>query len=112
MERTRQANPRHAANIAQLDDQPRGDQGYPARPLRGRPPRAPARPETSPTPRSGARKDSLEARIQDALTIVAELLEHDEAYVPVFTRLEEELERVQAQRDALSRARAYLRARP
>jgi hypothetical protein len=130
MERTQQA-PAHAETIAALEDEPRGCCKAHARPEDARAHHAPARPETptapsvdrsapssgasaiatSSTPRRHANTEDLEDRILGALSIVAELLEHDEAYVPVFTRLEEELTRVQAQRAALSRARAYLRTR-
>jgi len=51
-----------------------------------------------------------EARIHNALRIIAKLLEDDEAYLPVFLRLEAELDEVKARHSALDRARAYSRA--
>lgn len=50
----------------------------------------------------------LEDRIENALHIVAALLEHDEAYLPIFLRLEAELDKAAARQSALSRARARL----
>jgi hypothetical protein len=64
-----------------------------------------------PAARTGTRPQSVEARIHNALHIVAELLQHDDAYLPIFLRLEGELESARAQSAALSRARAYLRRR-
>jgi hypothetical protein len=57
-------------------------------------------------------KRSLEARIENALRVVAELLEHDEAYLPIFLRLEAERDKLDARRAALDRARAVLRETP
>lgn len=55
---------------------------------------------------------SLEARIENALRVVAELLEQDEAYLPIFLRLEAERDKLDARRAALDRARAVLRETP
>jgi hypothetical protein len=55
---------------------------------------------------------SLEARIENALRIVAELLEQDEAYLPIFLRLEAERDKLDARQAALDRARAVLRETP
>lgn len=53
---------------------------------------------------------SAEQRIENALRIVAELLEQDDSYLPIFLRLEAELKKVDARSAALNRARAYLGA--
>ena len=58
------------------------------------------------------RQRSLEARIENALRVVAELLEQDEAYLPIFLRLEAERDKLDARRAALDRARAVLRETP
>ncbi|MHA7888714.1 hypothetical protein [Roseicyclus sp.] len=55
---------------------------------------------------------SLEERIENALRVVAELLEQDEAYLPIFLRLEAERDKLDARRAALDRARAVLRETP
>ncbi|MEO3479601.1 hypothetical protein AAFO90_18230 [Phaeobacter sp. CAU 1743] len=52
---------------------------------------------------------TLEERIENALRVVAELLEHDEAYLPIFLRLETERDKLDTRRAALERARAVLR---
>lgn len=52
---------------------------------------------------------SLEERIENALRVVAELLEHDEAYLPIFLRLEAERDKLDTRRAALDRAQAVLR---
>ena len=49
---------------------------------------------------------NAEERVRNALRIVATLLEHDEAYLPIFLRLETELQALERKRDALDRARA------
>ena len=49
---------------------------------------------------------NTEERVRNALGIVATLLEHDEAYLPIFLRLETELQALERKRDALDRARA------
>jgi len=49
---------------------------------------------------------NTEERVRNALRIVATLLEHDEAYLPIFLRLETELQALERKRDALDRARA------
>jgi len=51
---------------------------------------------------------SHEGRISNALRIIAELLEHDEAYLPVFLRLEAELKLAKEGRAALERAKSLL----
>ncbi len=51
----------------------------------------------------------LEVRIANAIRVVAELLEHDEAYLPIFLRLETERDELDTRRAALERARAVLR---
>lgn len=48
----------------------------------------------------------MEARIANALGLVAELLEHDEIYLPVFLRLEAELQKARERRAALERAKS------
>lgn len=50
----------------------------------------------------------LEARIVKALGTVAQLVVDDPAYVPVFERLEQELDNIQSRNDAIERARKYL----
>ena len=55
---------------------------------------------------------SLEARIGNALHVVAELLEQDEAYLPIFLRLEAERDKLKLRHAALDRARALLRETP
>lgn len=55
---------------------------------------------------------SLEERVANALRVVAELLEQDEAYLPIFLRLEAERDKLDARRAALDRARAVLRETP
>jgi len=55
---------------------------------------------------------SLEARIENALRVVAALLEHDEAYLPIFQRLEAERDKLDDRRAALDRARALLKETP
>lgn len=55
---------------------------------------------------------SLEERIENALRVVAELLERDEAYLPIFLRLEAERDKLDARRAALDRARAVLKETP
>lgn len=62
-----------------------------------------------PGDRQQHRQRSLEARIENALRVVAELLEHDEAYLPIFLRLETERDKLDTRRAALKRARAVLR---
>ncbi|WP_292065176.1 hypothetical protein [Marivita sp. XM-24bin2] len=52
---------------------------------------------------------SLNERIENALCVVAELLEHDETYLPIFLRLEAERDKLDTRRAALDRARAFLR---
>lgn len=47
-------------------------------------------------------------RILSCMETVAMLLETDEAFLPIFIRLERELEAAQAAQDALERSRAYL----
>jgi hypothetical protein len=55
---------------------------------------------------------SLEARIENALRIVAELLEDNEAYLPIFLRLEAERDKLKLRHAALDRARALLKETP
>jgi hypothetical protein len=55
---------------------------------------------------------SLEERIANALRVVAELIEQDEAYLPIFLRLEAERDKLDTRRAALDRARAVLRETP
>lgn len=73
-------------------------------------------PATAQPDRPGGRQPheqrSLEARIENALRVVAELLEQDEAYLPIFLRLEAERDKLDARRAALDRARAVLRETP
>jgi hypothetical protein len=47
-----------------------------------------------------------EERIANALRLVAELLEHNEIYLPVFLRLEAELQQARERRAALERAKS------
>lgn len=54
----------------------------------------------------------VEERIANALRVVAELLQHDETYLPVFLRLEAELQQAHASRAALERAKSLLQTRP
>ena len=49
-----------------------------------------------------------EKRIENALRIVAELLDKDEAYLPIFLRLEDELKKAENRSAALVRASAFL----
>lgn len=70
-----------------------------------------AQPDGSRSPQPH-RQTSLEARIENALRIVAELLEDNEAYLPIFLRLEAERDKLDARRAALDRARAVLRETP
>lgn len=58
------------------------------------------------------RQRSLEARIENALRIVAELLEDNEAYLPIFLRLEAERDKLKLRHAALDRARALLKETP
>ena len=51
---------------------------------------------------------SHEGRISNALRIIAELLEYDNAYLPVFLRLEAELKLAEERRAALERAKSLL----
>lgn len=48
------------------------------------------------------------ARIRSCLQTVAILLETNHAYLPIFLRLEQELEAEQARQDAIARSRTYL----
>lgn len=50
-------------------------------------------------------------RIENAMFVVAKLLEHDEVYLPIFLRLENELIKAREQQDALQRARTLIRRR-
>lgn len=54
-----------------------------------------------------ARRQNLE-RIQSCLQTIALLLETNHAYLPVFLRLEEELEAEQKIRDTIERSKKYL----
>lgn len=54
----------------------------------------------------------LEDRIANASRVVAELLEHDEAYLPIFLRLEAAIKEAEARRAALERARAVFANSP
>lgn len=56
-------------------------------------------------------KRRQEGRILNALVLVAQLLEHDEAYLPVFLRLEAELQTAKTQQAALQRAKAFVQER-
>lgn len=47
-------------------------------------------------------------RIMSCLQIIAILLEKNDAYLPIFLRLEKELEIEKAKRDTIERARRYL----
>ena len=51
------------------------------------------------------------ARIENALARVADLLIDDDAYLPVFLRLECELEEARARQSAIDRARRIIRKR-
>lgn len=55
---------------------------------------------------------SLEERIENALRVVAELLKDNEAYLPIFLRLEAERDKLKLRHAALDRARALLRETP
>lgn len=46
-------------------------------------------------------------RIKSCLQTVAELVEHDEAYLPIFLRLEAELQAATNRQAALERAKSY-----
>jgi hypothetical protein len=61
-----------------------------------------------PMARSKNHGQPLEVRISSALRVVAELLAHDETYLPVFLRLEAELKQAVARRAALARAKSLL----
>jgi hypothetical protein len=52
-------------------------------------------------------KRNVEDRILNALAVVADLLDHDEAYLSIFLRLEAELEKAKAQQSALKRAKSF-----
>jgi hypothetical protein len=65
----------------------------------------PSRPSTKTQPH----KQRAEERIANALGIVAILLEHDDAYLPIFLRLEAELQASDKRKAALARARAFLK---
>jgi len=56
-------------------------------------------------------KRRQEDRILSALAIMAQLLEHDAVYLPVFLRLESELAKTRLQRSALERARSLAKSR-
>ncbi|WP_156477450.1 hypothetical protein [Falsihalocynthiibacter arcticus] len=47
-------------------------------------------------------------RIMSCLQVIAMLLEKNDAYLPIFLRLEKELEIEKAKRDTIERARRYL----
>jgi len=51
----------------------------------------------------------LEARLQAALSTVAQLVVVDPTFIPVFERLGRELANIPSQNDAVDRARALLR---
>jgi hypothetical protein len=70
-----------------------------------------AQPDGSRSPQQH-RQRSLEARIENALRIVAELLEDNEAYLPIFLRLEAERDKLKLRHAALDRARALLKETP
>lgn len=46
-------------------------------------------------------------RVKSCLQTVAELVEHDEAYLPIFLRLEAELQAATNRQEALERAKSY-----
>jgi hypothetical protein len=46
-------------------------------------------------------------RIKSCLKTVAELVEHDEAYLPIFLRLEAEFDAATNRQEALERAKSY-----
>ncbi|SFL02495.1 hypothetical protein [Celeribacter marinus] len=55
---------------------------------------------------------SQHLRIMSCLQAIAILLEKNDAYLPIFLRLEKELEIEQAKRDTIERARRYLPRQP
>ncbi|MFO8127016.1 hypothetical protein [Yoonia sp.] len=79
-------------------------------------PRQPERPPPQRTAPAISRRTILrqpvEERIANAMRVVAELLQHDEAYLPVYLRLEAELHQADARRAALERAKSLLQTRP
>jgi len=60
-------------------------------------------PRRQPTPQS-----QKLTRIRSCLQTVAILLETNHAYLPIFLRLEQELEAEQSKQDAIARSRTYL----
>ncbi len=54
----------------------------------------------------------MEQRIRAAMCLVAELLQHSDAYLPIFLRLEAELAAAESRRAALERAKAFLDPSP
>jgi hypothetical protein len=66
----------------------------------------------APSSRKRDKTQNKEQRIAKALRIVAALLEKDEAYLPIFLRLEAELEALEKRKAALSRARTYIDMNP
>ena len=56
--------------------------------------------------------DGMEQRIRAAMCLVAELLQHSDAYLPIFLRLEAELAAAESRRAALERAKAFLDPSP
>lgn len=63
---------------------------------------------TNLTSRHTLRSQKL-ARIRSCLQTVAALLETNPAYLPVFLRLEQELETEQLKQDAIARSKTYLK---
>jgi hypothetical protein len=49
-----------------------------------------------------------EHRIRASLAVIAELLQHSDAYLPIFLRLEAELAAAEARRAAIDRAKTFL----
>ena len=73
---------------------------------------APFSPHTSPPiarPPAVPAGVDLEARLQAALSKVAQLVVDDPTFIPVFERLGRELANIPSQNDAVDRARALLR---
>jgi hypothetical protein len=68
-------------------------------------------PETARAKTTTPAKRHVEDRILNALAVVADLLEHDEAYLPIFLRLEAELEKAKAQQSAFQRAKTFAQTR-
>ncbi|MCV2894515.1 hypothetical protein [Lentibacter sp. XHP0401] len=72
------------------------------------PPAPPVAVVVSPDALTSSLFDAKHQRIQSCLQTVAILLETNDAYLPIFLRLERELEAEQRKRDTIARARKYL----